>query len=94
MLLLEKHAVCDPVNIGYGQTITIKECVQIILRAAGHQNAEVVFNASKPTAIPVRMVDTNKATQLLGFTPTISLEEGLTDTVRWFRETLAQQAES
>lgn len=87
MLLLEKHAVCDPVNIGYGQTITVKECVQIILQAAGHENAEVVFNTSKPTAIPVRMVDTTKATQLLAFSPSVSLKEGLTDTVQWFAGT-------
>lgn len=86
LLALEKHAVCDPVNIGYGKTITIRDVVQIILRAAGHEKAKVVFNSSKPTAIPVRMVDTSKAKQLLGFEPSVSLEQGLADTVAWYRE--------
>jgi GDP-L-fucose synthase len=86
LLALEKHATCDPVNIGYGRTITIRDVVRIILRAAGHEKAKVVFNSSKPTAIPVRMVDTSKARQLLGFEPAISLEQGLADTVAWYRE--------
>jgi GDP-L-fucose synthase len=86
LLLLEKHAVCDPVNIGYGKTVTIKDVVGAILRAAGHDKAQVVFNSAKPTAIPVRMVDTSKAERLLGFEPTVSLEAGLADTVRWYCE--------
>jgi len=86
LLVLEKHAVCDPVNIGYGKTVTIKDVVGAILEAAGHDAAQVVFNSSKPTAIPVRMVDTSKAKRLLGFEPSVSLEQGLADTVRWYRE--------
>jgi len=86
LLMLDQHAVCDPVNIGYGQTITIRESVQIILQAAGHSRAQVVFNSSRPTAIPVRMVDTSKAGRLLGFEPQVSLADGLTDTVNWYRQ--------
>lgn len=90
LLMLEKHAVCDPVNIGYGKTVTIKDVVGAILKAAGHDKAQVVFDSSKPTAIPVRMVDTSKAKRLLGFEPSISLEQGLADTVRWYREQTAK----
>ena len=85
LLLLADHAVCDPVNIGYGKTVRIREIVDIILRAAGHK-ADVVFDATKPTAIPVRMVDTGKAKAVLGFEPSVSLEDGLTDTVRWYTD--------
>jgi GDP-L-fucose synthase len=86
VLLLEKHATCDPVNIGYGQHTTIKTVVQVILESAGHTKAEIQFDTSKPTTIPVRMVDTSKAKQLLGFTPSVSLEQGLKDTVDWYRQ--------
>jgi GDP-L-fucose synthase len=86
LLLLANHAVCDPVNIGYGRTVRVREVVDIILRAAGHRGARVVFDASKPTAIPVRSVDTTKARQLLGFEPSVSLEDGLADTVRWYEQ--------
>ena len=84
LLMMERHAVCDPVNIGYGGTVTIREIVQNTLRAAGHEKAEVVFDATKPTTIPFRMVDTSKAKELLGFEPKISFEDGLRDTVEWY----------
>jgi GDP-L-fucose synthase len=89
LLMLEKHAVCDPINIGYGKTVTIREIVQVILNAAGHANAKLEFNTSKPTAIPVRMVDTAKAKRILGFEPAVSLEDGLRDTVNWYEQTMA-----
>jgi len=93
LLMLEKHAVCDPINIGYGKTVTIRDVVQSILKAAKHDNAQVVFNSSKPTAIPVRMVDTSKAGQILGLEHSVSLEEGLADTVQWYRESLAKSGD-
>jgi GDP-L-fucose synthase len=84
LLTMEKHAACDPINIGYGTPVTIRRVVEIILEAAGHGKADVRFDASKPTAIPVRLVDTSKARRLLGFEPRISIESGLTDLVRWY----------
>ena len=86
LLMLEKCANCDPVNIGYGQGFTVKEVIKIILKAADYENANVVYNTSKPSTIPIRMVDTTKAKNLLGFEPQVSLEEGLTDTVKWYQE--------
>ncbi|WP_022668266.1 NAD-dependent epimerase/dehydratase family protein [Desulfospira joergensenii] len=84
LVLLEKHAVCDPVNIGYGKTTSIKEIVEIILNAAKHDKVEVQFDDSKPTTIPKRMVETIKAKKILGFEPEISLSKGLEDTFEWY----------
>lgn len=84
LLMIEKYATCDAVNIGYGKVVKIREIVDIILKASGYRSARVVFNSSKPTAIPFRMVDTSKAKKILGFEPAVSLEEGLTDTVKWY----------
>jgi len=92
LLMLEKHAVCDPINIGYGKTVTIKDVVSAILKAANHDKANVVYDSSKPTAIPVRTVDTSKARRILGFEPSLSLEAGLADTVHWYRESLSGQS--
>ncbi len=88
LLAAEKLPTCDPVNIGYGKVITVREIVELILKAAGH-DAEIVFDATKPTTIPVRMVDCEKAKRLLGFAPTMSLRDGLGDTVRWYCGELA-----
>jgi GDP-L-fucose synthase len=88
LLAVEKLPTCDPVNIGYGQAVTIREVVDTILQAAGHR-AKIHFDASKPTTIPVRIVDCAKARRLLGFEPKISLRDGLADTVSWYKEQLA-----
>ena len=85
--IIENHAECDPVNIGYGRAISIKEVVDIVLEAAGNKNAEVIFDTTKPTAIPIRMVDTSKAKKLLNFEPKISIAAGIRDTCAWYINT-------
>jgi GDP-L-fucose synthase len=92
LLMLARHAVCDPINIGYGRTVRIRDVVDAILSAADHTGARVVYDASKPTAIPVRTVDTSKAKTVLGFEPTITLADGLADTVRWYKARLEQKS--
>jgi GDP-L-fucose synthase len=87
LLALEKLATCDPVNLGYGQSFTIRELVNATLAAAGYSDARIVFNTSKPTTIPFRMVDISKARRVLGFQPRVSLQQGLADTVSWYRST-------
>ncbi len=84
LLMLEKHTTSDPVNLGAGKAVAIKQVVPIILEAAGYENARIEFNVSRPTTIPLRMVDSSKAKRILGFEPQVSLEEGLRDTVEWY----------
>ncbi|MBU0456484.1 MAG: NAD-dependent epimerase/dehydratase family protein [Gammaproteobacteria bacterium] len=88
LLMLEKCANCDPVNIGYGKVVTVKEIVLTILKVAGNEKAEVIFDSTKPTTIPYRAVDTTKAKKILNFEPVVSLEEGLKDTVEWYKESI------
>lgn len=91
LLVLEKHAHGDPVNIGYGEASTIGEIVQMILASAGHTRPNVQFDASKPTTIPFRMADVSKA-RALGFVRQISLADGLRDVVNWYQQQLRQAA--
>jgi GDP-L-fucose synthase len=84
LLTLERYAEADAVNIGYGEVVTIGEVVSLIVAATGH-NAEMVYDESKPTAIPFRMIDISKARKLLGFQPKVSLPDGLAKTITWFR---------
>lgn len=90
LLMLEKCADCDPVNIGYGRSFSIKEVVRVILAVSGHSDADTRFDASKPTTIPYRATDISKARALLGFEPRYSLEDGLKDTVDWYRQLKAR----
>jgi GDP-L-fucose synthase len=86
LLCLEKYATGDAVNIGYGTSFTVKDVVRIVLQAAGHDKARIQFDASKPTTIPFRMVDITKAREKLGFEPQMTLEQGLTDTLNWYKQ--------
>ena len=65
LLMLEKYTEGDAVNIGYGQVVTIKDIVRMVLQSAGHNDAQVIFDSTKPTTIPFRMVDISKAERIL-----------------------------
>jgi GDP-L-fucose synthase len=85
LLMLEKQASCDPVNLGSAQDITIRELVYLILSAADHNMAKVVFDATKPITIPYRKVDMTKAKEILNFSHLVSLKDGITDTLNWYK---------
>ncbi|WP_341895225.1 NAD-dependent epimerase/dehydratase family protein [Ferrovibrio terrae] len=85
LLALEYGRNCDPVNIALGEGVTVRRLVDLVLAASGHRDADVRFDASKPTAIPVRLIDITKARSELGFSPTIPLADGLQQTVQWLR---------
>ena len=89
LLMLEKYAEGDAVNIGYGQLVTIKDIVRMVLKSTGHESAQIVFDITKPSTIPFRMVDISKAERLLGFKPHLDLEDGITDTVEWYLSTIS-----
>lgn len=83
---LEHGGSCDPINIGSGQPVTIKESVETILKLAGHAHAKVIYDTSKPSTIPIRLVDLTKAKTLLCLQPKVSFEAGFRRTIEWYRE--------
>jgi GDP-L-fucose synthase len=74
------------VNICAGTGHTIRQILQNILEIDGYKNADVRFDASKPSTIPVRLMDATAARQELGFEARTSLEEGLRRTIAWYRD--------
>ena len=84
LAVLEKHALCDPINIGYGHATSIREVVEIIMQITGNSSTEIQFDASKPTTISKRMVNISKAKRLLGYEPKYTLKEGLNETLKWY----------
>lgn len=73
------------INIAYGKGYSVKEVLKMILEADSHTKADVRFDSSKPTMIPIRLIDTSMAQQLLGFKPKVSIEEGIQRLVKWYR---------
>ena len=87
-LLMVQHGVTnDPVNIGFGSGIRVRDLVNLILLVTDYEDADVRFNVDRPSTIPVRLVNTDKALKLLDFRPRVSIEDGLRRTARWYSET-------
>jgi len=74
------------INIGLGKGHNVKEILEMILELDGYTNARIAFNPSKPTMIPIRLIDTDKAERKLGFVAKTGLQEGLRKTIEWYRE--------
>lgn len=80
-----------PINIASGNSISIKEIVPIILRHAGHKNATVTYDISKPQMIPKRLINVKKIKKLTGWKASTSIENGIEKTIKWYKETLVKQ---
>ena len=85
VLATERYDDSQPVNLGSGTEITIKDLVHVIARLTGF-NGEVVFDPSKPDGQPRRSLDTRKAEKLFGFRAKTLLEEGLTKTIEAYAD--------
>jgi GDP-L-fucose synthase len=72
-------------NIGYGSGASVAELLKMILELDGYGDARVVFDASKPTMIPLRLVDVSRARSELQFSAKVTLREGLRRTIDWYR---------
>ncbi len=78
----------EPVNIGTGREISIKELAELIVRLTDFEG-EICWDTSKPNGQPRRCLDTRRANELFGFRAATSFEEGLERTIRSYRESLA-----
>ena len=85
--VVEKYAVCDPINIASSNLVTIGESVDLILKYANH-NITPQYDETKPVTIQYRALDTTKAKDVIGYKPTISFEDGMQETVDWIRENM------
>ncbi len=84
VLAAERHDDCDPVNLGSGMEIRIRDLAAMIAKATGFEG-ELVWDVSQPDGQPRRCLDTSKAHALFGFRATTSFEAGLARTIRWYR---------
>jgi GDP-L-fucose synthase len=85
ILAAQKLSAYAAINIGLGQGHSVKEILGWLLEIDGYGDAQVRYDPSKPTMIPIRLIDTRKAQSLLGFRAKVDLREGLKRTVDWYR---------
>ena len=87
ILAAERYEKNEPINIGSGKEITIKELVKLIKNLMNADNLTIKWNNLKPNGQPRRCLDIEKAKKELGFIPKISIEEGLRRTIELFENT-------
>jgi GDP-L-fucose synthase len=86
VLATEKYNKPEPVNIGAGFEIAIKDLVAMIARLLKFKG-EIKWDTSKPDGQPRRMLDTSKAYEKFGFKAKMNFEEGLKKTIDWYLNT-------
>jgi GDP-L-fucose synthase len=77
----------DIFNIASGVPVTIKDVLRDIIEISENQDIEVKFDTSKPTMIPIRMIDISKIKTEIGWQPKISIYDGLKKTYEWYSDT-------
>ncbi|HUN55090.1 MAG TPA: GDP-L-fucose synthase [Smithella sp.] len=75
----------EPVNIGAGFEISIKDLIKLIAELTGF-TGKIVWNTSMPDGQPKRLLDTSKALKEFGFTASTDMKTGLVKTIDWYRE--------
>lgn len=83
VLAAEKYDRPDPINLGAGFEITIRELAELICELAGFDGT-IEWDVSKPDGQPRRRLDTTRAKQEFGFVARTALREGLKSTIEWY----------
>jgi GDP-L-fucose synthase len=84
LLASGRYSGGEPVNVGTGVEISIRELAETIAELTGFEG-EVVWDESMPNGQPRRRLDTERAAELLGFRAQTSLRDGLEKTIAWYR---------
>jgi GDP-L-fucose synthase len=92
VLATERYDGAEPVNLGVGAEITIRELVTLIARLTGFEG-EIRWDATKPDGQPRRALDTSRARERFGFSATTSFEDGLRRTIEWYEQQRSGAAE-
>ncbi|MBK9251803.1 MAG: GDP-L-fucose synthase [Proteobacteria bacterium] len=84
VFLMNAYSDAAPVNVGWGQDVSIAELAGMVAEAAGYRGA-LRFDASRPDGTPRKLLDVSRIAGL-GWSPRIALQEGIDATLRWYRQ--------
>ena len=83
LLATEKYDSDLHLNIGTGEDLTIMELAQLIGTSAGYRG-QTLWDSTKPDGTPRKVMDVSRL-KAMGWSPTISLEDGIKETIQWFQ---------
>jgi len=84
LLATEKYNGSEPINLGSGMEISIKELVTLIARLTGF-DGELIWDKTKPNGQPRRRLNVERADREFGFKAQVNFEEGLRRTIEWYK---------
>jgi GDP-L-fucose synthase len=87
----ESYDAPEPVNVGAGFEISIRELAALIAELTGYRG-EVVWDRQQPDGQPRRMLDVSRAREAFGFEAKTDFRAGLAETIRWYRATALEKA--
>jgi len=88
LLAMEKLEQFDTINIAGGNSYCLRDLLSLLMKLDAYSDTEVSYDTSKPTMIPKRLINIDKAKRLLNFEPRTSIDIGLKNTLEWYRNTL------
>jgi len=83
VIAAERYDSAEPVNLGRGEEIAIRDLARLIAERTGFRG-EIVWDATKPNGQPRRMLDVSRAEREFGFRATTSFEAGMARTIAWY----------
>jgi GDP-L-fucose synthase len=88
LLAAERYDEGEPVNLGAGFEISIRDLATLLAELTGYRG-RLVFDASKPSGQQRRSADVSRAKRAFGFEATVGFREGLSRTLEWYRQQMA-----
>ena len=85
IFLMNNYEKSNPINVGTGNAISIKELAQLIMDVIGY-NGKLIFDVKKPDGMPEKILDLNKLFEL-GWSPSVRIKSGIEKTYDWFKST-------
>lgn len=86
LFLMKNYNEGEIINVGAGEDISIKELAELV-REVTDFKGDIVFDTSKPDGMPLKLLDSSKINSI-GWTPKMSLRDGIRSTYEWFKESL------
>ena len=85
VLASERYNDSEPVNLGSGNEISIKDLAHMIVEMTGFEGS-LIWDTSKPNGQPRRALDVSRADKYFGFRAQVPFQEGLRRTIEWYKE--------
>jgi GDP-L-fucose synthase len=85
IMAAERYDKSEPVNLGAGFEISIKDLVKLIVKLTAFKG-KVIWDSSQPDGQPRRRLDTSKALKEFGFKAKTGFEEGISNTISWYKQ--------